>query len=65
MAFTPLPLLRDSPTDEVPTLVLLGRVYTLRRVEEASVRVVTPLRVPDERVPSRRLVVEPRCPLLL
>lgn len=65
MAFTPLPLLRDSPTDEVPTLVLLGRVYTLRRVEEASVRVVTPLRVPDERVPTTRLVVVPLCPLLL
>ena len=65
MAFTPLPLLRDSPTDEEPTLVLLGRVYTLRRVEEASVRVVTPLRVPDERVPTTRLVVVPLCPLLL
>ncbi len=65
VAFTPLPLLRESPTDEVPTLVLLGRVYTLRRVEEASVRVVTPLRVPDERVPTTRLVVVPLCPLLL
>ena len=50
----------------VPLLrVLLGRVYTLRRVEEASVRVVTPLRVPDERVPTTRLVVVPLCPLLL
>ena len=39
--------------------------YILRRVEEASVRVVTPLRVPDERVPTTRLVVVPLCPLLL
>ena len=37
----------------------------LRRVEAASVRVVTPLRVPDGRVPTTRLVVVPLCPSLL
>lgn len=65
VAFTLL-FLRD-PFVEVdePTRVLLGRVYVLRLVEEASVRVVTPLRVPDERVPTTRLVVVPFCPLLL
>lgn len=63
---TALPLLpRDTPVDE-PTRVLLGRVYVLRRVEEASVRVVTPVRSPDERVPTTRLVVvAPLCPFLL
>lgn len=54
--FTLLP--RDTPVEaEEPTRVLLGRVYALRLVEEASVRVVTPLRVPDECVPTTRLVV--------
>ena len=54
--FTLLP--RDTPVEaDEPTRVLLGRVYALRLVEEASVRVVTPLRVPDERVPTTRLVV--------
>ena len=37
----------------------------MRRVEAASVRVVTPLRVPDGRVPTTRLVVVPLCPSLL
>ncbi len=58
-------LLPCTPEAEEPTRVLLGRVYTLRRVEAASVRVVTPLRVPDGRVPTTRLVVVPLCPSLL
>ena len=37
--------------------MLLGRVYTLRRVDVPSGRVVTPVRSPDERVPTTRLVV--------
>lgn len=54
--------------------MLLGRVYTLRRVEVAlfrtvegeEERVVTPVRPPVERVPTTRLEEEvPLCPLLL
>ena len=64
--FTLLPREASVEADDEPTRVLLGRVYVLRLAEEPSVRVVTPLRVPDERVPTTRLAeVAPLCPFCL